>query len=513
MWRRLPIGVQNLLYRRQPALHGRDERAGLSAKTAAAGRGPGDGPDPSLAHIFECRGQHLLLDGATGALVRLAAAAAPAWRDWLTNTPAGGGTARSEGPPGWDEPVAAGLFQPPTYPVDAAVLQGLHSLCLNVAHACDLQCAYCFAAGGAYGGARAALMSPATARQAIDYLLANAPAGRTVNVDFFGGEPLLAWDTVEATVRYAGRRAASRGMGIHFTLTTNGVALTAAQARFCAEHMATVIVSLDGRPATHDRLRRTPDGGGSYQRALAGAGLMWEAFADRPPATAGDKTLSDRPDRPLGSSPVWVRGTYTAHNLDFSRDVTHLAQMGFNQISMEPVSAAAGDAHALRPEHLPALREAYAEVAALVAAGGARLFHYELNQTQPACRPKRYLGCAAGAGYACVNPHGEIYACHQFDGCAEFGQGAVATPAAAYAPCEPLAASHVGAKAACRACWAQLYCGGGCHYAAWRYGGGLTQPHALSCEITRMRLEFALALAAEQRPRLPTKADPAPVPV
>jgi uncharacterized protein len=402
-----------------------------------------------------------------------------------------------------------------------------------VAHTCDLACGYCFAGAGGYGSAADAagpsIMPLATAERALDFLFASAPRGRGASVDFFGGEPLLAWRTVTGAVAHGRRLAAATGRDIAFTLTTNGQQLDDEQAAFCAQEMATVIVSIDGRPGVHDLWRRGRQGQPSYdlavaaarrlQRALAAAGREVGGAGSLPPAAslfpgrasgAGGaaqgaasqpvRRTAERPDRPAGSSPLWARGTYTRHNLDFWRDVEHLAGLGFGQVSMEPVSARPGTPYALAPSDLPAIEESYWRIADLVAAGKARFFHFELNVKEPSCAPKRYTGCAAGAGYGCVNPQGVLYPCHQFDGQAAWAQGSLdEVVRSGYRVDARLAEAHVGAKPACRDCWAQLHCGGGCHFAAWQQGSGsLLEPDPLACAIMKVRLRVALALEARR---------------
>jgi uncharacterized protein len=420
-------------------------------------------------------------------------------------------------PPGLEQLAAAGLFRRPQYPDphQPVAPNGLHSVCLNVAHTCDLACDYCFAGCGAYGTPSPAVMSPATARAAVDYLMANSPPGRTLSIDFFGGEPMLAWPAVTETVRYGTECAAAQGKTIHFTLTTNAVAMDEQRAAFCAEHMSTLIVSIDGRPETHNRHRLTQGGGPSYDQSVRGARLLASALAER---AANNPGTDPHPSLPVGAGPLWVRGTFTADNLDFWRDVEHLCELGFGQVSMEPVTMPPDPRHAIRPDHLDAIRESYEEVVRLVAEGRVKFFHFELNTESPACAPKRFTGCAAGSGYLCVTPAGTIYPCHQFDGIAGFELGSVIAVEAAGSPAalpqgvaagggpripaRSLAASHIGAKPHCIACWAQLHCGGGCHYAAWKSSAGdLNAPYALGCELMKVRLEAALAVQALLRPR------------
>jgi len=467
-------------------------------------------PFLALARVFTALDQHLLFDGASGALVQLSESAFAAWQDYLASP-----AAAAVSPPGLAQLHASGMFRESVYPSPAGsppAAQGLHSLCLNVAHSCDLACDYCFAGKGAYGSPAPTVMQPATACAAIDYLIANSPPGRSLSVDFFGGEPLLAWPAVTAAVAHGRSKAEQARKTIRFTITTNAVSMDDARAAFCAAEMSTIIVSLDGRPSTHDRHRQDKAGRATFERALQGARRLAAAVAAaQSPAAAPTSDLDEsgmrdsllrHPDLPLGAGPLWVRGTYTADNLDFAADVRYLRQLGFAQISMEPVALPPNQAQALRPDDIPRIRASYAEVAGMVAAEEMRFFHFELNTDAPSCAPKRFTGCAAGAGYAAVDPAGRVFACHQFDGVAEFGLGEVSRgdgSPAAYQRHEELAAAHVGAKPACRSCWAQLYCGGGCHYAAWSANGDIHEPYKLGCDLLKARLEIALALQAARR--------------
>ncbi len=496
-------------------------------------------PNFGLARTFRALSRNLLFDGSSGALVGLSEGAFCVWQEYLawqasicpgsprTDHAAGPGGARPApaSPPGLTELVAAGLFRRPEYPGATSPLaaKGLHSLCLNVAHACDLACDYCFAGRGSYGSPVSGIMQPDMARAAIDYILANSPPGRTLSVDFFGGEPLLAWPAVVEAVRYGRERAAAAGKTILFTLTTNGVGLDDERASFCAANMSTLIVSLDGRPEVHDRHRRTRSGGPSSGQALAGARRLADAIARRESAGAGPGRAAGgsafgggvhaafRPDLPVGSGPLWIRGTFTRDNLDFWRDVEYLAKQGFRQVSMEPVAQPPDPGLALRDADFGAIRESYERVADLVLAGRVRFFHFELNTESPACAPKRFTGCSAGGGYACVNPAGEVYPCHQFDGVRDHlldrleaadgsGEGAPV-----YRSSPRLSAAHVGNKPACRDCWAQLHCGGGCHYAAYKWGGDVLSPYPFGCELMKARLETALAVQAALAGRQPPR--------
>jgi len=450
----------------------------------------------------------LLLDGATGGLARLTRDEYRDWEGWLgrqgTDRGPAGAAPGTLGPPRLSELTDQGFFRTLDYPEGLLPSSGLHSLCLNVSHACELACRYCFAGQGAYGGRERSLMDPGTARRAVDFLLSRCSPRRTLSIDFFGGEPLLAWETVVETVRYGRSLAASCGIGLEFTLTTNGVGVTPERAGFLAREMSTIIVSLDGRPDVHNRMRPAAGGAPSYERALAGAVMLAEACGEYGLAGGrGAGPAATRPGAaatmPAGSGRLWVRGTFTRYNLDFWRDAEHLWNLGFGQVSIEPVTGAADAAWGIREADLPCIRSSYLRLLDVVSSGRRRFYHFELSFDRPACAVKRLTGCGAGISYACVSPSGSIYPCHQFDGMAAFRLGSLDGTPDGPEPAIPdarFARLHVGVKTPCRSCWAQLYCGGGCHYRALEEGGGLANPDPLACRLLRIRLEAALALAA-----------------
>jgi uncharacterized protein len=493
--------------------------------------------DFSLVHLLAAAGRHLLFDGATGALVALTSEDYGAWRGWLASNPApedrSAAALKAGGPPHVAELCESGLFNTPAYPGGRD--GQLQSLCLNVAHACNLACRYCFASRGGYESGDKTLMSAEIARRGVDFLLAHARPGAAVSVDFFGGEPLLAWDTVVETVGYGRGRARETGTGIEFTITTNGTLVDLARARFLAAEMSTVIVSLDGRPRVHDSMRPYASGGPSYGSALAGAELLAQAIREADIKTTGrtGPTSLAKPAKtmPPESGRMWVRGTFTAQNPDFWRDAEHLVEQGFTQISIEPVTGGAGAPWAIGPSQLPGIKSSYERLAQMAIEGRLRFFHFELNRQRPACAAKRFSGCGAGVHYACVSPGGSIYPCHQFDGMQEYKLGTVGSPgaspgvqgagpgvkgtgpgfdgAAASRPLLPdprFAGCHVGTMPACRRCWAQLHCGGGCRHAAATAGGGLYSPPDFCCTLLRLRLEAALGIAAAAATRRPGRS-------
>jgi uncharacterized protein len=348
------------------------------------------------------------------------------------------------------------------------------ALCLNVAHACNLRCRYCFAVKGQSDGPP--LMPPEVGRAAVDFLLRQAPEGADLEIDFFGGEPLLNFPLVEFLIPYALAQAAAQGKRVRFTLTTNGVLLNEKVLRFLNRYGVQLILSLDGRPQVHDRYRVFADRRGSYLVALPN---LKRAVATR------------------GGENYYVRGTFTRHNLDFSQDVAHLVALGFRRISLEPVVADPGEDYALRPEDAPALCREYDRVVDLcleewVAGRTLTFFHFEVDLEPGLCLPKRLSGCGAGHQYLAVTPGGELYPCHQFVGRPEFRLGSLAQDIVNRALQERLASLNVLAKA-CRSCWARYFCGGGCHVSNLN-SGGLDRPYPLGCVLVKKRLECAIYL-------------------
>jgi len=371
-----------------------------------------------------------------------------------------------------DEPIPAGMIKPEQIPVKA--------LCLHVSHDCNLRCSYCFANTGDYGSARS-LMSSETARRAIDFVIEKSQKRRNIEIDFFGGEPLMAWKTVKDTVEYAEAQGKLHGKNFRFTITTNGMLLNDEISKYINEHMDNVVLSADGRREIHDAMRPTPSGKGSYDIVLPKFKKLMES-------------------RPMNKD-YYLRGTYTARNLDFSQDVMDLYRAGFDQISMEPVVAPDGCGYELKKSDLGRLREEYWNLADRLlqideAGGFLNFFHFNVSLDQGPCIIKRLRGCGAGCEYAAVTPEGDIYPCHQFAGDPEFRMGNVLDGSFDRQRAAAFAGVSVYTREPCRECWARYYCSGGCSAANFHANGDINRCYEMACELERMRLECAIYLAA-----------------
>lgn len=363
----------------------------------------------------------------------------------------------------------------------ASETQVIKALCLHVAHDCNLRCRYCFAGTGPFGHDRS-LMSFETGRAAIDLLLQASGQRPTCEIDFFGGEPLLNFTVVRRLVAYGKKEAARLGKTIRFTLTTNGLLLNNETNEFLNQEGMQVVLSLDGRPEVHDRHRPFPGGQGSYKPALA-------------------KIRDFVALRPGGN--YYIRGTFSAHNPDFSRDVLHLAGLGFNRISVEPVVAGPKEDYALdRVE--PAVLEKEYEVLAEVCLERKRqghpinFFHFNLELLKAPCLPRRLAGCGAGNEYLAVTPAGSLYPCHQFVGQEKFLLGDVGRGVTNISLRNHFQELNVYTRRDCRSCWARFYCSGGCHANNFSHGGGLEEIYLLGCRLQKKRLECAIYLQAQE---------------
>lgn len=360
--------------------------------------------------------------------------------------------------------------------------QVIKALCLHVAHSCNLNCSYCFAGQGEYQGDRG-LMPLAVARQAMDFLVISSGSRRNLEVDFFGGEPLLNWEVVKETVRYARELEKRHDKNFRFTLTTNGLLLDPEVTEFCNREIHNVVLSLDGRKDIHDRLRKTWNGQGSYD-------LVVPKFEEFVAAREGRG--------------YYIRGTFTRENLDFAQDLCHMAELGFTELSMEPVVAAPGAPYALTDADLPALYREYEDLAREMLrrerAGNAFTFyHYMLDLADGPCIYKRIAGCGSGTEYLSVTPWGDLYPCHQFVGEDAFRMGDVWKGVTRPDIQEDFRRCNVLTRKECRDCWARLYCSGGCAANAWHAAGDIASVYEYGCKLLRKRMECAVWLAVERQ--------------
>lgn len=423
-------------------------------------------------HLFSLFGHHFLLDVPTSALLALDEEAHRALSQ------------PGQASPAVEAEIAAlkerGLLQPDPvrrHGKPEGSPRWLKALCLHVAHDCNLRCAYCFATGGSFGGARG-IMPSATGRAAIDFLLAGSGPVTQLEVDFFGGEPLLAMETVRAAVAHGRERAVAFGKRINFTLTTNAVALDPPTLDFLDREGISLVLSLDGRPEVHDRFRPGPDGRGSYARVVP---RILEAVAAR------------------GSTNYYVRGTFTRFNLDFAEDVRHLLALGLNRLSLEPVVALAEEEYALREGDLPWVEAEYERLAGLFlerAQSGQpfTFFHFAVDLDHGPCLGKRLLGCGAGRRYLAVTPDGQLYPCHQFVGRPQYLLGDLERGIVRDDLVSEFAGADIFGKKGCLECWARYFCGGGCHANAVLRHGTIAEPDETGCRLLRKRLECALAM-------------------
>jgi len=357
------------------------------------------------------------------------------------------------------------------------------AMCLHMAHECNLRCGYCFAGDGTYSGeglSDRGLMPAEVGKKALDFLIENSGARRNLEVDFFGGEPMLNFDAVKEVVAHGRKREAETGKKFRFTLTTNGALLNEEANKYINENMDNVVLSLDGRKEVNDNMRRLNKGGGSYDTILPKIKALAES---------------------RGQKNYYVRGTYTCHNLDFAADVLHMASCGFKQLSVEPVVAPQDADYALTEEHLPQLFAEYEKLADSLlererAGEGVHFFHFEMDLDGGPCLAKRVTGCGAGAEYLAVTPSGQLYPCHQFVMDQSFRLGDLDSGIINKTLVSDFSACHVFAKSECLNCWAKYYCSGGCMATAHHMNGHILKPDKVSCELQKKRIECALYMAA-----------------
>ena len=378
------------------------------------------------------------------------------------------------------------LFTPDIYEPKADVLKNRHTeikaLCLHVAHTCNLSCSYCFASQGKFHGERA-LMSFETGKRALDFLIENSGDRVNLEVDFFGGEPLMNWQVVKDLVAYARSIEKEHGKNFRFTLTTNGVGVDDDVIEFANREMHNVVLSLDGRKDVHDRFRVHHDGKGSYDEIVPKFQKFVKARGDRN---------------------YYMRGTFTHYNPDFTEDIKHMADLGFTELSMEPVVTSPEDPCALTEEDLPILYDQYEELARYMIQRRKEgrpitFYHYMLDLSGGPCIYKRISGCGSGTEYFAVTPWGDLYPCHQFVGNEDFRMGDIWNGITREDTRDEFKMCNVYARPECRDCWARLYCSGGCAANAFHAEGSIRGVYEYGCKLFRKRMECAIMMQIDEQ--------------
>ncbi len=375
------------------------------------------------------------------------------------------------------------LFAPDTFEPMAGKLKEktagvVKALCLHIAHTCNLNCSYCFASQGKYHGERA-VMSFEVGKRALDFLIENSGSRRNLEVDFFGGEPLMNFQVVKDLVAYARSVEQAHGKNFRFTLTTNGVLVDDDVIEFANRECSNVVLSLDGRKEIHDRYRVDFAGNGSWDKIVP----KFQKFVQA-----------------RGGKNYYMRGTFTHANPDFLKDIQQMLDLGFRELSMEPVVCAAGDPSELTEADLPVVLDQYEKLAELMLQEDKKgtpftFYHYMIDLTGGPCIYKRISGCGSGTEYMAVTPWGDLYPCHQFVGEEKFKLGDIWTGVTNTAIQQEFAACNVYAHPECRDCWARLYCSGGCAANAYHATGSVTGVYQYGCTLFRKRMECAIMVA------------------
>ena len=355
------------------------------------------------------------------------------------------------------------------------------ALCLHIAHDCNLACRYCFAEEGEYHGRRA-LMSLEVGKKALDFLIANSGSRRNLEVDFFGGEPLMNWDVVKQLVAYGREQEKLHNKNFRFTLTTNGVLLNDEVMEFCNKEMGNVVLSIDGRKEVHDHMRPFRKGAGSYD-------LIVPKF---------QKLAESR-----NQEKYYIRGTFTRNNLDFSNDIMHFADLGFKQMSIEPVVGDESDPYAIREEDIPKIMEEYDKLAKMIIerekeGKGFNFFHFMIDLNGGPCVAKRLSGCGSGTEYLAVTPWGDLYPCHQFVGQDDFLMGNVDDGIVKPEIADDFRSCNVYSKDKCRNCFAKFYCSGGCAANSYNFHGDIHNAYDIGCALQKKRIECAIMIKAAE---------------
>ncbi len=378
---------------------------------------------------------------------------------------------------------AGKLFAPDTFEPMAGKLKNktrgvVKALCIHIAHTCNLNCSYCFASQGKYQGERA-IMSYEVGKRALDFLVENSGTRRNLEVDFFGGEPLMNFEVVKQLVAYARSIEKEHNKNFRFTLTTNGVLIDDDVIDFANKEMSNVVLSLDGRKEIHDRYRVDYAGNGSWDKIVPKFQKLVEA---------------------RGGKNYYMRGTFTHANPDFLNDIKQMLDLGFTELSMEPVVCASGDPSELTQEDLPVVMEQYEKLAELMLERDREgkpftFYHYMIDLTGGPCIYKRISGCGSGTEYMAVTPWGDLYPCHQFVGDEKFRLGSIYDGVTNTAIQQEFADCNVYAREECRSCWARLYCSGGCAANAYHATGKITGIYEYGCELFKKRMECAIMVA------------------
>ncbi len=380
---------------------------------------------------------------------------------------------------------AGKLYTPDTYEGMAFDFKNrntvIKALCLHVAHTCNLNCSYCFASQGKYHGERA-LMSFEVGKRALDFLIENSGTRRNLEVDFFGGEPLMNWDVVKELVAYARVQEKIHNKIFRFTLTTNGMLIDDDVIEFSNREMSNVVLSLDGRPEVHDRLRVDYMGRGSYDTIVP----KFQEFVKR-----------------RGGKNYYMRGTFTHNNVDFTNDIFHMADLGFTELSMEPVVCAPEDKSALTQEDLPVLFDQYEILAKEMIKRKKEgkpftFYHYMLDLTHGPCIYKRISGCGSGTEYMAVTPTGDLYPCHQFVGDTKYLLGNIWDGVTNKEIQNEFKLCNAYARPECNDCWAKLYCSGGCAANSYHASGKITGIYEYGCELFKKRIECAVMIQVDE---------------
>ena len=351
------------------------------------------------------------------------------------------------------------------------------ALCLHVSHDCNLRCRYCFASTGDFGTGHRMTMDFDTAKRAIDWVVEKSGKRRNIEVDFFGGEPLMAMDTVKETIAYARSIEEEKDKNFRFTITTNGMLLNPENTQYINTELKNAVLSLDGRKEVNDNMRPTAGGKGSYDIIVP----KFQALVEQ-----------------RGDQEYYLRGTFTKENLHFADDVLHICDdLGFKNVSVEPATGKDGDPLAITMEDLPVVFAEYEKLAKeLLKRPDVNFFHFYVDLEQGPCVIKRMRGCGAGNEYVAITPEGDIYPCHQFVGNDAFKMGNLYDGSFRTEIADQFGGVNIYTKEACRKCWAKFYCSGGCSASNFNVNGDIMQPSEVACELERKRLECAIAMSA-----------------